>query len=107
MNAWQGAELGTEVKSRLVERYGRRFLPGDALFRQGEPAREALLIQEGKVRVPRRVRAVDRSLVVLGPGDLLGEAALLPGADARSSTAIALTEGVALALDATTFGKVL
>jgi CRP-like cAMP-binding protein len=105
MTAW-ASEIPTEVRDGLVERFGRRFLPGDALFRQGDPAREALLLQEGRVRLLRRVRAVDRSLVVLKPGDIVGEAALVEEGP-RRSTAIALTEGLALAVDAEAFRAVL
>ena len=50
--------------------------------------------------------AVERSLRVLRPGDLFGETALIEGAP-RSSTAVALADGVALALDQATFEQVL
>jgi CRP-like cAMP-binding protein len=106
MTAWASGAVPDEVRDRLVERFGRRFLPGDALFRQGDPAREALLLQEGRVRLLRRVRAVDRSVVVLKPGDIVGEAALVEEG-IRRSTAIALTEGLALAVDAEAFRAVL
>ena len=96
------ADLGPEERARLLHRYGRHFAAGDALFREGEPAREAFLLQEGRVRLLKRVRMVERSLMVLRPGDLFGESALLD-AVARTSTAVALTDGIALALDRATF----
>ena len=83
---------------RLFARFGRSFAAGDVLFREGEPATEAFLVEDGRIRLIKRVRGAERSLMVLRPGDLVGESALLPGAQ-RSSTAIALTEGRALALD--------
>lgn len=49
---------------------------------------------------------MERSLRVVRPGDLFGESALLPGAS-RSSTAVALDDGVALAFDHATFEQVL
>jgi CRP-like cAMP-binding protein len=101
-----GAELGAEERARLIARFGRTFLAGDALFREGEPAREAFLLQEGRVRLVRRVRAVDRSFNVLRQGDLFGESALVDETP-RQSTALALTEGVALAVDRQTFGSLL
>lgn len=91
---------------RLHARFGRRFEVGDVLFREGEVGTEAFLLEEGKVRLIKRVRGVERSLMVLRPGDLFGESALLPGAE-RSSTAIALSAGVALALDHSTLQKLL
>src|SRR5206468_12419714 len=47
-----------------------------------------------------------RSLMVVRPGELFGESALLDSS-ARNSTAVALTDGVALALDRTTFRSLL
>jgi CRP-like cAMP-binding protein len=92
--------------ARLLERFGRRFSAGEVLFREGEPGQEAFLLHEGRVRLLKRVRTVERSLVVLKPGDLFGESALIPGS-ARSSSAVALSEGVALALAESTFRALL
>ncbi len=92
--------------ARLLERFGRRFAAGEVLFREGEPGQEAFLLHEGRVRLLKRVRTVERSLVVLKPGDLFGESALIPGS-ARSSSAVALSEGVALALAESTFRALL
>lgn len=95
-----------EQQERLLARFGRRFSAGEVLFDDGDPAREAFLLQEGRVRLIKRVGAVERSLRVLRPGDLFGESALLEGAP-RNSTAVALSEGVALVLDQATFQHVL
>lgn len=92
-------------RARLVAKYGKTFLAGEALFREGEPATHAFLLQEGRVRLLKRVRAVERSLMVLRPGEIFGESALLDAA-ARNSTAIALSDGVALALDRETFRSI-
>lgn len=91
---------------RLIEKFGRKFAAGDVIFREGDAATEAFLLQEGRVRLLKRVRTVERSLVVLKPGDLFGESALTPGST-RSVTAIALTDGVALALAEATFKTLL
>jgi CRP-like cAMP-binding protein len=99
-------ELGTDDRSRLIARFGRQFTSGQAIFRDGEPAKEAFLLQDGRVRLLKRVRLVERSLMVVRPGDLFGESALLD-ASPRNSTAIALTDGVALALDRTTLRSLL
>jgi len=91
---------------RLRARFGRRFQPGEVIFREGEEGTTAYLLEEGRVRLIKRVRGVERSLMVLKPGDLFGESALLSGAS-RSSTAIALTAGLALSLDQTTLQNLL
>jgi CRP/FNR family cyclic AMP-dependent transcriptional regulator len=99
-------EMAPADRARLVARFGRTFAAGDALFREGEAAKEAFLLQEGRVRLLKRVRMVERSLMVVRPGDLFGESALLD-ATARNSTAVALTDGVALALGRDTFRSLL
>src|ERR1700722_1424869 len=91
-------ELGPADRERLMGRYGRSFTAGEVLFREGEPARAAFLLQEGRVRLLKRVRMVERSLMVLKPGDLFGELALLEVAS-HNSTAIALTDVAAVVLD--------
>lgn len=95
-----------EVAQRLTSRFGRAFRAGDVLFDEGTPATEAYLLQEGRVRLIKRVGGVERGLRVLRPGDFFGEAALVPGS-VRSSTAIALGDGSALALAPDTLGQVL
>jgi CRP-like cAMP-binding protein len=97
-------ELDADTRSLLAER-GRTFVQGEILFREGDPATEAFLLHSGRVRLLKRVRMVERSLSVLRAGDLFGEGALLDGA-LRSSTAVALAEGVALTLDRATLRQV-
>ncbi len=99
-------DLGDAERNRLVERFGRRFHAGDTLFREGDEADTCYILQEGRIRLVKRVRSADRSLSVLRPGDLLGEDALLNRAD-RSASAIALTDVTVLALDQATFARLL
>lgn len=82
----------------LDARPARSFHAGEVLFREGEPGTEAYLLDEGRVRLTKRVRGAERSLMVLKAGDLFGESALIAGV-ARSSTAVALTAGAALVID--------
>jgi CRP-like cAMP-binding protein len=95
-------DVAASERARLFSRYGRHFVAGETLFREGDAAPEAFLLQEGRVRLLARVRASERSLAVLKPGDLFGESALSSGG-VRHSTAVALTDGRLLALDRTTF----
>ncbi len=91
---------------RLRARFGRRFAAGEVIFREGDEGTNAYLLEDGRVRLIKRVRGVERSLMVLKPGDLFGESALLSGAG-RSSTAIALSAGLALSLDQATLQNLL
>ena len=94
--------VGPQESARLLGRYGRRFAAGATIFEEGAPAIEAFLVHEGRVRLLKRVAMADRSLAVLKEGDLFGEAALIEGTT-YGSTAVALTDGVVLALDRGTF----
>jgi hypothetical protein len=41
------AGIAREDRARLVAKYGRAVAAGEVLFREGEVAREAFLLQEG------------------------------------------------------------
>lgn len=99
-------DFGASDRDRLLARFGKSFRKGDVLYREGDEATEAYLLQEGSVRLVKRVRAVERSLMVLKPNDLFGETALLDGA-VRTSTAVAIADGASLALDPSTFRRML
>lgn len=99
-------DSGQDEQSRLFGRFGRRFAAGEVIFEAGSPAVEAYLLQEGRVRLIKRVGASERSLRVVRPGDLFGEQALVPGV-ARTSTAVALVESSAIVLDPSTFEHLL
>lgn len=89
-------------RARLVERFGRRFGMGETIFREGDPGTEMFIVEDGRVRLVKRVRLVERSLVTLRPGELFGETALLEGSP-RPYTAEALTDCLLIALDGRTF----
>lgn len=95
-------DVDAQEQSRLLTRFGRRFAAGDTFFQEGMPAHEAFLVQEGRVRLLKRVSMTDRSLAVVKAGDIFGESALLEGST-YGSTAVAVTEGAVLALDRETF----
>jgi CRP/FNR family cyclic AMP-dependent transcriptional regulator len=75
-----------DLISRLADEVDVR--DGYTLMRQGDIAQEFFLIVEGRVRIERDGRTVN----TLGPGDFLGEIALL---SEGPRTATAVTEGPA------------
>jgi len=95
-----------EAQSRLLVKYGRTFSPGEVLFTDGDPAMFAYMLQEGRIRLIKRVGGAERSLRILRPGDLFGESALIAGAT-RSSTAVAATEGSLLVIDQKTLEQII
>jgi CRP-like cAMP-binding protein len=99
-------ELAEEDRLRLFERFGRDYPAGATVYTEGDEATECFLIQDGRLRLVKKIRSTERSLTVLRPGDLFGEDALLPGAT-RTATAVALTDMHALALDRNMFAELL
>jgi CRP-like cAMP-binding protein len=84
----------------------RAFQPGEVIFRQGDAGTEAYLLEEGSVRLIKKVRGADRSLSIVKSGDLFGESALVTGAP-RSSTAVAITAGLARAVSPATLATLI
>lgn len=99
-------DVGDSERAKLAERFGRSFGAGATIYAEGDEADRCFLIQEGRVRLVKRIRSAERSLTVLHAGDLFGEAALLHGSK-RSAAAVALTEVSVLALDRKTFGDLI
>lgn len=99
-------DLGEDERARLFERFGQSFEAGTQIYAEGDPPAHCYLIQEGRVRLVKRIRASDRSLTVLRPGDLFGEDALVARPE-RGAAAVALTDVSVLALDRQTFGVLL
>lgn len=89
----------------LLARFGRHFEAGDVVFEQGSPAKQAHLLQTGKVRLVRQSGTHERTLRVANPGHLIGESALLQEGH-YTSTAIAIGSCATLALDSATFEQV-
>ena len=99
-------DLGDAERARLVDRFGRSYAAGETVYSEEEEANTCYIVQEGRVRLIKRIRSVERSLTVLRAGDMFGEDALLP-ATRRAATAVALTEVTVLGLDPQTFGVML
>ncbi|MFD0685390.1 cyclic nucleotide-binding domain-containing protein [Actinomadura fibrosa] len=66
------------------------FPAGAVLFREHQPADRVVLIEAGTVKVSVDAGGTDRQIALRGPGDLIGERAVLLVQE-RSATAVALT----------------
>lgn len=71
----------------------RKLPAGRTLMREGEPGREFVALVDGHVEVRRK----NRKLRTLGPGDWLGEIALLTGGP-RTATATTTEPTVAIVI---------
>jgi len=85
-----------------IEEYYRSFSAGATLYYAGAPADELYLIRDGRVRLLKRYRGLERSMGLFASGDLVGEEALIPGSH-RTATAQAIEPVTALVVDGDTF----
>jgi CRP-like cAMP-binding protein len=85
----------------LFARFGREYPPGDVLFREGEAGEVMFVIQSGAVRISKSIGGEDKVLAVLGPGEFLGEMAILNGRP-RTATATVVESTRCLVIEAKT-----
>lgn len=94
--------LQEEQRSALRAQGSRVQFPAEqTIFREGQPSRSVLVIEQGHVKVTQR--AADGTEVILairGPGEVMGDEGVLMGED-RSATVTTITEvtGVDIAAD--------
>src|SRR5215468_8137591 len=85
----------------LFARFGREYQPGEVLFREGEAGEVMFVIQAGAVRIAKAIGGEDKVLAVLGPGEFLGEMAILNGKP-RTATATVVEPTRCLVIEART-----
>jgi CRP-like cAMP-binding protein len=73
-------ELGKFINVPEVAIFVRRYAPGQSLFQQGQMAKSAFFILEGMVELVAAGSEADFREALLGPGQFLGEKALLSAA---------------------------
>lgn len=85
------AALSTSRRRTLLDTARpRKFKRGEVLFHQDDPGDSLFLVQSGAVKlVLPGSDGKEKLLRVLGPGDVLGEMAIIDGAP-RSATAVAM-----------------
>jgi CRP-like cAMP-binding protein len=88
--------LGMAERQALSE-YRVQLGPGQVVFSEGEAADLAYLLEEGRVRLVKRIGAIERGLRVVRAGEVFGQSALVQGA-LRSATANTLADCTALAI---------
>jgi CRP/FNR family transcriptional regulator, cyclic AMP receptor protein len=84
----------------------KRFPKGTVLFREGDAGAEMYIIGAGRVEIVKRIAGVEKTVAVLGPGEMLGELALL-NQKPRTATAVVLDSLDALVIDSSTLESML
>jgi CRP-like cAMP-binding protein len=90
----------------LFTRFGREYLAGAVLFREGERGEEMFVIQSGVVQILKKVGDVERPLAALGRGEFVGEMAILNDKP-RTATAVALEDAKCLVIDGATLEQMI
>jgi CRP/FNR family cyclic AMP-dependent transcriptional regulator len=85
----------------LFARFGREFSTGDVLFHEGDPGDHMYVIQSGAIRITKHVTGSDRTIAILGPGEFLGELAILNDKP-RVATATVVEDARCLVIEART-----
>ena len=87
-----------ELEAVLVRAVIRRLTPGEVVLRCGDCASGMIVILQGRMRVSiTTAEGQEISLTVLGPGDVVGEIALLDSGE-RSADVTTIDEGVTLTI---------
>jgi CRP/FNR family cyclic AMP-dependent transcriptional regulator len=86
------------TQSEIFSKYGRNFTANERIFGEGEIGAEMFIIQTGKVRISKRSKDVEKTLVVLEEGDFFGEMAVIDKGP-RSATATAVEDTKCIALN--------
>jgi CRP/FNR family transcriptional regulator, cyclic AMP receptor protein len=86
--------------ARVTQPFERR--PGECLFHQGEPADSLYVVESGRLESVARLPAErELSLAAIGPGELIGELALVSGGTRTATVrAVEATRGVVIQRDA-------
>lgn len=85
----------------LFARFGREYQAGDVLFREGESGDVMFVIQAGAVRITKQAGGQDKVLALLGPGEFVGEMAIL-NSKPRTATATVVEATRCIVIDSKT-----
>lgn len=74
--------------ARFIERFGVDYAPNEVIFCEFEPGHEFYFINSGHVKIVKIINNREKTLDVMGPGDVFGEMAILEE-EPRSASVIA------------------
>jgi CRP-like cAMP-binding protein len=75
--------------SRFIERFGIDFAPNEMIFCEFEPGHDFYFINSGHVKIVKIINNREKTLDMMGPGDVFGEMAILEE-EPRSASVIAV-----------------
>jgi HEAT repeat protein len=100
-------DLSPEDLKRVAEIAREEWYPQNTvIFRQGDEGNVLLVIVEGQLQVLRTTHGADQVLAQRGPGDFVGEMAIIESAP-RSATLVTTSDVRVLSIEAETFKGIL
>ncbi len=101
------ADLSPDDLQQVAGIAGEQWYPAEtAIFHQGEEGNVMFIIVNGHVQVIRSVNGTDQTLAKRGPGEFVGEMAIIESAP-RSATLFTQGEVRMLAIEGDTFKQIL
>ncbi len=92
----------SDIQAQLFSRFGKKIPANTVLFHEGDAGEEMFIIQNGRVKISKRIRGVEKTLATLEKGEFFGEMAILNDKP-RSATAETLDDCDMLVIDRKTF----
>ncbi|MBS0617975.1 MAG: Crp/Fnr family transcriptional regulator [Spirochaetes bacterium] len=86
----------------LFNKFGKQYNTGEIIFCEFEPGNSFYLIQTGRVKISKVVKDKEKTMDILGVGDIFGEMAILEE-QPRSATASAVEPVTVLHFDRDNF----
>ena len=77
------------LDDKLFDKFGVEYEPNDIIFCEFEPGNDFYFIQSGRVEIVKIINNREKTLDILGTGDVFGEMAILEE-EPRSASAIAI-----------------
>ncbi|MBY0369128.1 Crp/Fnr family transcriptional regulator [bacterium] len=88
-----------QLRDGVLNRFTIQVPVGTTLFKQNDKGNTLYVIIEGSVKLTHKLQNMERIITTLGPGEIVGEKALLAVPYRRAFTAIAETDVTALEFD--------
>jgi len=86
----------------ILKKFGKNFLKGAILFRDGDSSKEMYVIHSGKVKITKQIGNTETTIAMLGSGEFFGEMATLLDKP-RSATAEVAEDSLLIVLGPQTF----
>lgn len=86
------------TENDIINQFGRTYLPGEYIFKEGDIGEEMFIIHSGTIRITKRTDEGEKTLVSLTAGDFFGEMAVIDNGP-RSASAIAVDDAVCIVLN--------